>query len=255
MRSRVVTVLSLVVLGAGCGGATPAATTTPGPGPVTAPPASGEDAPPPDAPPPDGTVTRGGNPTPPPTGPPPPSATGCTGPAPGPGFVCVRNCGGPVASESDPPPGYSWLSAADARRRELYGCPRCLPGDARIATPTGERAVSSLRAGDALWTLDRAGARVAAHVVYAGATLVSASHELVRVTLADGRAVTASPGHPTAAGTALGELREGDPLSDSEVTRIEPTPMQGDRTFDVLPSGDTGAYWADGVLLRSTFAR
>jgi len=31
-------------------------------------------------------------------------------------------------------------------------------------------------------------------------------------------------------------------------------PFSGERTFDVLPSGGTGLYIANGVVLRSTFA-
>jgi hypothetical protein len=27
----------------------------------------------------------------------------------------------------------------------------------------------------------------------------------------------------------------------------------GDRTYDLLPSGSTGAYWAGGILIGSTF--
>jgi hypothetical protein len=160
-----------------------------------------------------------------------------------------------VVSANDPPPGYGWVTAADAERRRQYGCPVCLAGETRIATPGGERAVSSLRAGDAIWTLDLAGERVAARVLHADSTPISGPHHLVRVTLADGRVVAASAGHPTETGSPLGALGSGDALSGSTVQRIERTPMTGDRTFDVLPSGPTGAYWADDVVLRSSFWR
>lgn len=147
------------------------------------------------------------------------------------------------------------MSPEDARRRQQYGCPRCLPGETRIATPNGERTVSSLRVGDPIWTLDLAGQRVAARVVYAGSTPTSGPHQVVRVTLADGRVVAASAGHPTATGSPLSALRSGDALSGSVVLRTELTPMAGDRTFDVLPSGPTGAYWTDDVVLGSSFTR
>ena len=49
--------------------------------------------------------------------------------------------------------------------------------------------------------------------------------------------------------------RAGDALDGARITRITPVPLAGDRTWDILPSGDTGLYIADGVVLRSTFAR
>ena len=66
--------------------------------------------------------------------------------------------------------------------------------------------------------------------------------------------VAVSPGHPDAEGQAVAELARGAALSGSTVVAIEHVPLVGTRTYDVLPSGDTGTYWADGVVLRSTFA-
>lgn len=197
-------------------------------------------------------------PSPTPEPPPGPTATGsgnCTGPAPGPGFECVQDCGPPVAQASDPPPGYSWLSAADAKSRKSFGCPICLPGGTLIDTPDGPRAVSELRRGDRIDTFDRSGKRITGHVLVAGSTRVSGRHLTVRLTLADGRTVSASPGHPAVDGRRVGSLGVGDPLAGSHVTRIETVPLSGDRTYDVLPSGPTGAYVADGVVLGSSFAR
>ena len=228
MTFRFWAVASLVVTTAGCAAPAPASgPPAPAPAPTT--------------------------PAPAPTEAPPPAPNTCTGPAPGPGFECVRDCGPPVARADDPPPGHSWLSAADAQNRRQFGCPICLPAEARIATPSGQRAVSALRVGDPIWTLDRGGRRVEGHVLYAASTPISGPHQVVRVTLADGRVVSASPGHPTADGTALSELRPGNALSGSVVRRVERAPFSGARTFDVLPSGVTGAYWAEGVVLRSSF--
>ena len=183
------------------------------------------------------------------------ASTECAGAAPGPGYECVRDCGPPVAREGDPPPGYSWLSAKDAENRKQFGCPICLPGATRIATPKGDVALSSLRVGDALWTTDAEGARVVGQVMYAASTPLSGSHQVVHVTLADGRSVWGSPGHPTLSGGALGGLQPGDALSGSIITQVQRAPFPGSRTYDVLPSGSTGAYFANGVLLRSSFVR
>jgi hypothetical protein len=76
---------------------------------------------------------------------------------------------------------------------------------------------------------------------------------VVRVTLADGRAVVASPGHPTADGRRVGELNPGDLLDGSRILAIDLLPYAGD-TWDLLPLSSTGEYWANGVLLGSTLA-
>jgi hypothetical protein len=73
------------------------------------------------------------------------------------------------------------------------------------------------------------------------------------VVLADGRAVVASPGHPTADGRRVGDLNLGDVLDASRVVTTESLPYVGD-TWDLLPLSSTGEYWADDVLLGSSMA-
>lgn len=183
-----------------------------------------------------------------------PAATQCAGAAPGPGWECMQDCGPPVARETDPPPPWRWLSPQDAANRKQYHCPICLPAEARIATPDGERPISELTVGARVLTVDASGRRVEARVLYMGSTPAGAGHHVVRVTLADGRVVTGSAGHPTAHGT-LGALRAKDVLDGATVTSVEVLPFTGERTWDLLPSGPTGLYVADGVVLKSTFAR
>ncbi len=133
-------------------------------------------------------------------------------------------------------------------------CPICLVDKTRIDTPSGPIRVIDLRVGDLVWTLDGGGARVAAPLVATGSMDAPAGHEVLQVTLADGRSVAASPGHPTSDGRTLGALVVGDQLDGSAVASIARLPYRG-RTYDVLPAGPTGAYWADGVLLASTLER
>src|SRR5438093_5215551 len=131
-------------------------------------------------------------------------------------------------------------------------CPICLARGTRIATPAGEVPVEDLRAGDVVWTLGSAGARVAAPLLEVGTRSVPSTHEVVRLVLSDGRAVSVSPGHPTEDGRRVGDLRAGDALDGATVTSAERLRYGGGATFDVLPAGGTGAYWANGVLLGST---
>jgi hypothetical protein len=130
------------------------------------------------------------------------------------------------------------------------GCPICLAAADRIATPNGDVPVTELRPGMLVWTID-AGRRVAAPILVVGHTPAPFGHRVIRLILADGRSVVASPGHPTGDGRRIGELKPGDVLDGSHVTTTAVMRYTGD-TWDLLPLSSTGQYWADGVLLAST---
>jgi hypothetical protein len=134
-------------------------------------------------------------------------------------------------------------------------CPICLAASTRIDTPQGAVAVQDLRAGSAVWTVNASGERVPATILRTVRVEVPASHQMVHIALSDGRELWASPGHPTADGRALGDLKVGDLLDDARVTLLERLPYEGIATYDLLPSGDTGLYWADGILMGSTLAK
>lgn len=140
------------------------------------------------------------------------------------------------------------------RERSSNTCPICLAKGTLIDTPGGPVPVEQLRNGMAVWTVDASGERVAAVVVKTAATTVPPSFELVRVKLSDGRAVAASLGHPTAEGRALGDYQVGDALDGAPVMAVERVAYEDGVTYDLLPSGTTGLYWANGVLLKSTLA-
>lgn len=131
-------------------------------------------------------------------------------------------------------------------------CPICLALGTRIATPSGEVAVQDLRVGDVVWTVDLSGGRVAAPLVAVGSTPVPVTHQVVRLSLDDGRLLYASPGHPTADGRRVGDLALGDTLDGARVANVERVAYAGGATYDVRPAGATGAYRANGVLLGST---
>jgi len=133
-------------------------------------------------------------------------------------------------------------------------CPICLARGTRIDTPGGEIAVERLRIGDPVWTLDAAGRTVRGLVIAIGSTAAPRNHEVVHLALADGRSVTASPGHPLDDGRSLGDLRVGDAVDGSTVVTAERLPYADAETFDILVSGATGAYLVDGIWLGSTLA-
>ncbi len=131
-------------------------------------------------------------------------------------------------------------------------CPICLALGTRIAAPGGEVTVEDLRVGDMVWTLNEHGERVAAPLIAIGSMPVPTTHEVVRLALDDGRTVSVSPGHPTADGRRAGDLAAGDTLGGARITSAERVRYAGGATYDVLPAGATGAYWANGIVLGST---
>ena len=133
-------------------------------------------------------------------------------------------------------------------------CPICLTSGTLIDTPSGPVTVEGLRPGIYVWTLDRSGNRVAVPVIRTSSTPLAPSFLIVKVSLNDGRAVMASPGHPTGEMRPLGDYRVGDILDGSVVISVELVAYTVGATYDVLPAGDTGFYWANGILLGSTLA-
>jgi hypothetical protein len=131
-------------------------------------------------------------------------------------------------------------------------CPICLAATTLVSTPNGDVPVTDIKPGMLVWTASFNGARLHALVVEVGSTQAPATHRMVHLVLADGRDLLASPGHLTADGRPLGSLAIGDLLDGSKVVRWELVPYAGQRTYDVLPAGETGTYWANGILLSST---
>ena len=80
------------------------------------------------------------------------------------------------------------------------------------------------------------------------------AHEMFVSRLEGGRTIRGSALHRLADGRAIGELRVGDRVDGSVVVSVDVEPFAGDATWDLLPTGETGAYFVDGVPLRSTLS-
>ena len=131
-------------------------------------------------------------------------------------------------------------------------CPICLAKDTLIDTPSGKVAVQNLQKGDLVWTLNASGERMAATILEAAKTPAPATHQVVHVVLQDGRELLVSPGHPTADGRTVGEFAVGDILDGHKVISLTLVSYSEGYTYDILPSGPTGFYWANDILLGST---
>jgi len=144
------------------------------------------------------------------------------------------------------------ISVTSKTQGSRPNCPICLSAATLISTPAGDVVVTAIRVGTIVWTQAADGSRVAAQVIEVGSTPVPAGHLMVHLTLADGRQLWASPGHRVADGRQLGALAVGDAVDGSRVSAWELVPYEADHTYDFLPAGRTGFYWADGILLAST---
>jgi len=145
----------------------------------------------------------------------------------------------------------------DIQKRDpsFPACPICLSSGTLIDTPRGPVAVENLYIGDPVWTADEAGERVSAIILKVGSMNVPEDHQMIHIVLNDGRELWASPGHPTADGRTLDNLKVDGLIDGARITLIERLPYNGTATFDLLPSGDTGFYWANGILMGSTLAK
>jgi hypothetical protein len=136
----------------------------------------------------------------------------------------------------------------------MGGCPICLEADSLISTPNGPVAVSKIEVGARVWSASPDGQPIVAFVVVRTSRLAAPGSELIHLVLADGRQLTASAPHKIADGRSLGSLRVGDQINGVAISATEVVGVAFGRTYDLLPSGETGEYWADGILMRSTLS-
>ncbi|MFC1991590.1 Hint domain-containing protein [Chloroflexota bacterium] len=142
------------------------------------------------------------------------------------------------------------------KREESFNTyPICLAKGTRIETSEGPVLVELVHKGMLIWTVDDSGSRVLAPVTKTVNTLVPSSFRVVKVELSDSRTITASQNHPTADNKALGNYEIGDTLDGAQITSIEYLPYTENATYDILPAGLTGLYWANGILLKSTLTK
>jgi len=132
-------------------------------------------------------------------------------------------------------------------------CPICLAVGTLIDTPNGPIPVEELGKGMAIYTVDASGNRIAAVISETASVPAPEGFQIIHVVLSDGRTVSASPGHPTPDGREISDLNVGDVFDGEIVISVTPVPYSG-FTYDILPEGGTGFYWANGILLKSTLA-
>jgi hypothetical protein len=148
----------------------------------------------------------------------------------------------------------SGLITVTATTPSINTCPICLAEGTLIDTPDGPVPVEKLQQGMMIYTQDDAGKKIAGVIMATASAQSPTSFQIIRIVLNDGRIVSASPGHPTTDGRTIGELKVGDTLDGGIIAAVTAVPYNG-YTFDILPEGGTGFYWANGILLKSTLAQ
>ncbi len=138
--------------------------------------------------------------------------------------------------------------------------PICFPAGTAIATPDGDRPIETLAAGNRVlsWSAER-GAPVPARVLDVKRRR---THELLELTLADGRTLRVSANHPLFVPArndwvAAGALRAGDELgvlADGKLASVA-IKVVANRAVDIdvfdLTVETTHAYFAGGVLAHN----
>jgi hypothetical protein len=130
----------------------------------------------------------------------------------------------------------------------------CLSFDTLISTPGGNVPITDLRPDMSVFTMDWDGNKVIKTIELVSKITAPDSHLVCHVILNDGREMFVSGGHPTADGREISNLNPSDILDGAKLVSIEKVPYKADYTYDLLPAGETGLYWAYGVLLGSTLS-
>jgi hypothetical protein len=164
-------------------------------------------------------------------------------------------------SDSDCSPGYVCLDPSPVIRegesnlrcwKKGMPTPICLSGDTRIGMPNGDLLVRDVRKGMKVWTINTNGQKMESVILLAGKTRAPVGHKVVHIKLSDSRELYASFGHKVADGRKAGDLVVGDILQGATVLSANFIPYTEEYTYDILPDGDTGMYFANGILLQST---
>lgn len=163
-------------------------------------------------------------------------------------FECKQDCGPPVTRYPNEEP----VTYHCELKGYIRTCPICVAKNTMISTPNGDIAVQNLEEGMSVWTINKKGDRVLGTVMKVSQTKVPKNHRVMELSLSDGRKLSVSPQHPTVDGRTVYDLKVGDTYDGANVVSNGPYLYNGEFTYDLLPSGETGEYWANNILLKTT---
>ena len=142
--------------------------------------------------------------------------------------------------------------------REFRGTPnrcKCLPASSLITTLNGKVSIDLLKEGDKIITVTASGERVEMPIKVVNKVEVLNNHKMIVIELADGRKIQVTAGHPSnIPNKNLDDLKEGDKLNGSTIHKISEINYTENYTYDILPEGETGYYFVNGILIGSTLS-
>ncbi|MDW3652846.1 MAG: Hint domain-containing protein [Bacteroidia bacterium] len=136
--------------------------------------------------------------------------------------------------------------------RGVEGRCLCLSPETMIATPEGEKAVSSLKEGDWVITQNLSKQIEAQPIIWFRKAQVLDDHKMLHLCLEDGKEVRLSPSHPDQSYNAMKKLKVGDYYNGVRILSSQVLPYGETHTWDILPGGTTGLYKANGIWVGST---
>jgi hypothetical protein len=140
--------------------------------------------------------------------------------------------------------------------REFRGTPnrcKCLPASAQITTSNGTISIDLLKQGDKVITVTANGEQVEMPIKIVNKVEVLNDHKMLVIELADGRKLQVTAGHPSNIPSKnLGDLKEGEKWNGSTIHKISEINYTEKYTYDILPEGETGYYFVNGILIGST---
>lgn len=131
----------------------------------------------------------------------------------------------------------------------------CLSPSTKIDTPYGPKAISKLNTGDKVYTLNDQGDKVSARIIEKSKIHVSKLHQMIHLGMMDDRILIVSPDHPTNDSRTVRELFPKEKYNDSSINTVKLIAYDHSYTYDILPEGKTGYYWANGILIGSTLTK
>lgn len=133
-------------------------------------------------------------------------------------------------------------------------CCHCLSKGSLVSTPSGDIKVENLKTGDVVWTNNSNGKRIKSKIIKAAKVSVQKNHMMLKVTTIDNTTIIVSPEHPDRNGIPLIKALRNLDLNQVNIKNVELIKYKNKFTYDILPEGETGNYWANGILLGSTLS-
>lgn len=131
-------------------------------------------------------------------------------------------------------------------------CGSCLSPFTLISTPKGQIKVIDLKVGDMVYTQNKAGKKISTPIIEKSKVKVTSLHKMVYLNFNNGSDLIVSPDHPATGTQKIRELFPDETYDQTKISSVSLIDYDHNHTYDILPDGDTGYYWANNILIGST---